>query len=111
MELVPASQPRLDEEMIAENAPIIRAEVFRRYQEIWDALKPYVDGSSDEDGVVRRPDPRLVDSAIRVLAQLQKLWRLDTPSKPDPELSAQVPGEILAKVEAQLAELERRRVS
>jgi hypothetical protein len=108
MDLVPATAPRLDEEIIAREAPVVRAEIWRRYEELWKMLQPFIDGGVDEDGLVRRPDPRLVDSALRVLADLRKVWRLDVPSRPDPEKAAQLPAEVLAKVEAQLAELEAR---
>jgi hypothetical protein len=108
--LVPYDAPRLDEEAIAEHAPVVRAEVFRRLESLWTALKPHIDGSPDEDGIVRRPDPRLVDSGIRILSQLQKLYRLDSPGKAADEAGEAVPGEVLAQVCRALADLEARTV-
>ena len=97
----------LDEERLAEVAPYIRAEVFRRLEGLWSALEPHVDGSRGEDGEVRRPDPRLMDTAVRVLAQLHRLSRLDAPNRKSDEIQAAGP-DALEVVARSLAELEAR---
>jgi hypothetical protein len=106
MEAMP-NHPSLDEDMLAEVAPYVRAEVFRRLERLWNALEPYVDGSKGEDGVVRRPDPRLMDAAVRVLWQLGRLARLDAPSRKPDEIPAAGP-DVLEVVARSLAELEAR---
>ena len=65
----------IGDEALASNAPLVRALVVERLEMLWRTCQPYVDGSA---GV--RPDPRFVDSGIRILDRLMRLYRLDSPS-------------------------------
>ena len=107
MDLSRWAPPQLDEEILAEQAPVIRAEILRRLEGLWTALGPWVDGREDQDGVISRPDARLVTAALTCLRQLQQLARLDQP-RPSADKAPAVAGDVLAKVMAELGELEAR---
>ena len=108
MDLTSWAPPRLDEEKLAETAPVVRAEILHRLETLWKALQPWIDGREDTDGIVARPDPRLVASALTCLKQLSNLTRLDQP-RPGSDETKPVPAEILAKVVKELEALEARR--
>lgn len=107
VDLVWQGAPRLDEEKLAEMAPMIRAEVLRRLENLWKAMEPWVDGRPGPDGVLDRPDPRLVAAGLTALRQLSQLARLDQPAKQADERKQAGP-ELLERVRRELGELEAR---
>ena len=64
----------IGDEQLSTNAPLVRALVVERLEMLWRTCQPYLDGSGG------RPDPRFVESGIRVLDRLMRLYRLDSPS-------------------------------
>lgn len=70
------SELGIGEEEVARSAPMVRALLVQRLEQIWTQCQPHVDGSV-------KPDPRFIEAGIRVLDRLAKLYRLDqalTPS-------------------------------
>ena len=61
----------IGDEQLSTNAPLVRALVVERLEMLWRTCQPYLDGSGG------RPDPRFVESGIRVLDRLMRLYRLD----------------------------------
>lgn len=92
--------PAIYDEDLAEKAPYIRYQVGQRLEQIWDVCEPHLDGSAP------RPDHRYVETAVRVLAHMSRLYRLEAPA---PSASAEkAPADTAKMVEAQLRELEAR---
>jgi hypothetical protein len=95
----------IGEEEVTGSAPMVRALLVQRLEQIWSVCQPHVDGS------FAKPDPRFIEAGIRVLDRLAKLYRLEAPlTKSDsPDLDP-----ILTQREAavaQVAELEARMAS
>lgn len=91
----------IGDEQIHDSAPLVRALLVERLEQIWSTCQPHVTGE------VGKPDPRFVEAGIRVLDRLARLYRLDQPVPG----SDQVAGEGVdraALVEAGLRELESR---
>lgn len=107
MDLRRWAPPQLDDDRLAESASVVRAEILRRLEDLWGALAPWLEGAEDPDGVLRRPDPRLVTAALACLKQLHQLYRLDQP-RPAGDKTPPASGEILARVMRELGELEAR---
>lgn len=61
------------DEQIHESAPLVRALLVERLEQIWSVCEPHVTGESG------KPDPRFIEAGIRVLDRLAKLYRLDQP--------------------------------
>lgn len=95
MEAIEASPRGIRDEDIHDAAPMVRALVVERYEQIWSTCQPHVTGG------VPRPDPRFVEAGIRVLDRLVKLYRLDQPV-PGAELAQ---SELVAKADLVLAGL------
>lgn len=101
MEAIEASPRGIRDEDIHDAAPMVRALVVERLEQIWSTCSPHVTGG------VPRPDPRFVEAGIRVLDRLMKLYRLEAPVPG----ADQPQGELISKSElvlAQLQELEQR---
>lgn len=90
--------PGIYDEELAEKAPYIRYQVGQRLEQIWDVCEPHLDGSAP------RPDHRYVETAVRVLAHMSRLYRLDSPMQAITPPGA--PEDTAKMVEAQLLELE-----
>jgi hypothetical protein len=88
------------DEDIHESAPLVRALVLQRLEQLWRTLDPYVSGDAG------KPDPRFLESGIRVLDRLVKLYRLDRPVPQTPEATDLTAAHEL--VQAGLRELEAR---
>jgi hypothetical protein len=63
----------IGDEQIHDSAPMVRALLVERLEQIWSTCAPHVTGE------VGKPDPRFVEAGIRVLDRLAKLYRLDQP--------------------------------
>jgi hypothetical protein len=63
------------EEDVAASAPMVRALLVQRLEQIWSQCEPHVTGAT-------KPDPRFIEAGIRVLDRLAKLYRLDIQAPP-----------------------------
>ena len=61
------------DEEVAASAPLVRALVVQRLEQVWRSCSPHIDGAAG------KPDPRFIEAGIRVLDRLAKLYRLDSP--------------------------------
>jgi len=85
----------IGDEQIHESAPLVRALVVQRLEQIWSICEPHVTGEAG------KPDPRWAEAGIRVLDRLARLYRLDLPA-PGAEQSD---GDLVPKSELVLAGL------
>lgn len=107
MDLRKWAPPELDDDKLAATAGVVRAELLRRLERTWSALEPWLEQKEDADGIVIRPDPRLVTAGLTCLRQLHQLYRLDQP-RPTVDKAPPATGEILARVMKELGDLEAR---
>lgn len=63
----------IGDEQVAESAPMVRALVVQRLEQMWTCVQPHVDGSAG------KPDPRFLEAGIRITDRLIRLYRLDQP--------------------------------
>lgn len=63
----------IGDEQVAESAPLVRALVVQRLEQIWTTVEPHVTGAAG------KPDPRFIEAGIRVCDRLSRLYRLDLP--------------------------------
>ena len=92
--------PAIYDEDLADKAPYMRYLVGERLEQIWGVCEGHLDGSAP------RPDHRYVETAVRVLAHMSRLYRLDAPALSAAAETA--PADTAKMVEAQLRELEAR---
>lgn len=89
------------DEEIHDSAPLVRALLVQRLEQIWRSCDPHISGEAG------RPDPRFIEAGIRVLDRLARLYRLDQPV-PGSDQSAGDLVEPAELVQAGLRELEQR---
>jgi hypothetical protein len=99
-------QPGIGDEHLNASAPLVRALLVTRLEQIWAACEPYIRGE-DLNGVRLRPDPRFIEAGIRVLDRLADIYRLSRPVPPTPTALEGL-GDPRELVLAALAELETR---
>jgi hypothetical protein len=63
----------IGDEQIHDSAPLVRALVVQRLEQIWTVCEPNIVGTAG------KPDPRWAEAGIRVLDRLARLYRLDSP--------------------------------
>ena len=82
----------IGEEELARSAPMVRALVVQRLEQLWSVCQPHVDGTVD------RPDPRFVEAGIRVTDRLIRMYRLDQPAAhvEDPDARPVDPAALVA---------------
>lgn len=98
---------RVGEEHLRADQERARGLVLSRLQQIWDVVQPHLDGTVQEEG--RTPDPRMVETGIRVLDRVSKLYRLlEPPPPPEPEDPGVLVHADRIAVEASLLALEAR---
>lgn len=99
-ELIPGTRGIRDEE-VAESAPLVRALLVQRLEQMWSAVEPQILGTTG------KPDPRHIEAGIRIVDRLARLYRLDDPvpgqSEDDPDRI-----QVADMVESTLRELEAR---
>jgi hypothetical protein len=83
------------DEEISDSAPLVRALLVERLEQIWSVCEPHVTGG------VPKPDPRFIEAGIRVLDRLARLYRLDQPVPQAQELE----GDLVEKADLVLAGL------
>lgn len=96
----------INDEQVAEAAPMVRAMVVQRLEMIWRACEPHIDPPADELGP-RKPDPRFVEAGIRVTDRLIALYGLLKPATTAEDEQVTPVGQVEAAME-RLAELESR---
>jgi hypothetical protein len=67
-----ATEYGIGEEQVTGSAPMVRALLVQRLEQIWSVCEPHVTGDI-------KPDPRFIEAGIRVLDRLARLYRLDSP--------------------------------
>lgn len=72
----------IGEEQVSGSAPLVRALVVERLELMWRACEPHI---NTEMG---KPDPRFIESGIRIVDRLSKLYRLDAPQAQENEPDA-----------------------
>jgi hypothetical protein len=92
--------PAIHDEDLVRDGPRMRYLVADRLETIWNVCEPHLDGSAP------RPDHRYVDTALKVLARLSLLYRLEAPAAPPPVETT--PADTAKMVESRLRELESR---
>ena len=61
------------EEELHESSPLVRALVVERLEKMWAACEPQI------LGVAGKPDPRFMETGVRIVDRLIRLYRLDAP--------------------------------
>jgi hypothetical protein len=89
------------EEDVAASAPMVRALLVQRLEQIWSQCEPHVTGEL-------KPDPRFIEAGIRVLDRLAKLYRLDLQAPPTGLPVTDPVGAAIDAARKQLDELEAR---
>lgn len=89
------------DQQIHDSAPLVRALLVERLEQIWSTVEPHVTGEAG------KPDPRFIEAGIRVLDRLAKLYRLEQPVPGTPDPEDQLPDRAQL-VLTRLAELETR---
>lgn len=100
-ELESADGYGIGEEEVAGSAPMVRALLVQRLEQIWATCAPHVSGEV-------KPDPRFIEAGIRVLDRLERLYRLSSVLPATNSPSSGGSGELVAAAEDQLAALEAR---
>ena len=99
----------IDDQHVAESAPLVRALVTERLEMIWRTCEPHIKVPLDPEGVpLYKADPRFIEAGIRVVDRLARLYRLDAPQ---PGANDPVPGtvgELRGQVRDQVTALEAR---
>lgn len=101
MEALPRALHPLDDTELARQAPLVRAIVAQRLEDVYKICAPHILGDVD------RVDPRFVEAGIRALDRLTRLFRLDQPAAPLPDPDAR-PIDAATVVANGLRELEAR---
>lgn len=91
----------IGDEQVAESAPLVRSLVVQRLERMWRALDPYLEA---DEAMGTKPDPRYLETGVRVLRELVRLYRLDA-VRPVPPAEPDVVADVEA-VERELLELE-----
>jgi hypothetical protein len=91
----------LGEEELAQQAPLVRAQVAHYLIMTLHTCQPHMDGTAE------RVDVRFVEAGIRILDRLARLYRLDQPIPPAPDADAR-PVDAATIVANGLRELESR---
>jgi hypothetical protein len=91
----------IGEEQVTASAPMVRALLVQRLEQIWAQCQPHVDGTV-------KPDPRFIEAGIRVLDRLARLYRLDSPLTSAGEPDADPHGTAISTARKQLEQMEAR---
>lgn len=69
-----AGKAGIDEEQVADSAPMVRALIVQRLEQVWRACEPHINPSPEvlESGF--RRDPRYIEAGLRVLDRLALIY-------------------------------------
>ena len=98
----------IDEKHVAESAPMVRALVVQRLEQVWRACEPHINVSQEDLDLGFRRDPRYIEAGIRVLDRLASIYGLlkTTQVQADPDQGSSA--DQRAQLTRDLAELEQR---
>ena len=101
MDIVPGAG--ISDEQVSGSGPLVRALVVQRLEMMWRGCEPFI--NSD----LGKPDPRFIESGIRIADRLIRLYRLDAPAAAENEPDSgsvvdqrQVAGRMLDELEAKV---------
>lgn len=94
------------EEQVAESAPMVRAIVVQRLEQVWRACEPHINPDEAALELGFRRDPRYIEAGIRVLDRLTAIYGLLKPhqTQGDPDAGSSL--EVRAQLVRQLEDLE-----
>ena len=99
---VPYQPPMITEEGLTDAQPSVRALIVERLEQIWTACEPYILARE------LKPDPRYMETGVRVLDRLMRLYRLDSPQAQGADSDSGNLVDVRNLVIAQVAQLESR---
>lgn len=106
MDLILTDTISISDTDLAKDQGRMRALIALRLEALWAGCAPFIEARTDpESGIVLKPDPRFLETGLRVLRDLGRLYRVDAPASQDPG-AAQVPVSDRVIVARQLQELE-----
>lgn len=79
-----AGKAGIDEEQVAESAPMVRALIVQRLEQVWRACDPHINPSKEDLDNGFRRDPRYIEAGLRVLDRLAAIYLRLPRGNPDP---------------------------
>lgn len=64
----------IDEEQVATSAPMVRALIVQRLEQVWRACDPHINPSAEDLENGFRRDPRYIEAGLRVLDRLALIY-------------------------------------
>jgi hypothetical protein len=98
----------IGEEQVSSSAPFVRALAVQRLEMIWRACEPHINISPDDYELGHRPDPRFIESGIRVIDRLSGLYGLLKPIAAAPTAAGEDREQLRTRAEQLIMELEER---
>lgn len=98
----------INEEHVAESAPMVRALVVQRLEQVWRACEPHINPDPDDVALGFRRDPRYIEAGIRVLDRLTAIYGLLKPNQVQADPDAGSSLDQRAQLVRELEELESR---
>lgn len=78
----------INDEHVAQSAPLVRALAVQRLELMWRACQPHIEPDQERLELGVKPDPRFIEAGIRITDRLIGLYQLLKPqhamSEPDP---------------------------
>lgn len=98
----------INEELVSESAPYIRALVVQRLEQVWRACEPHINPDPEDLEAGFRRDPRYIEAGIRVLDRLTAIYGLLRPHQVQADPDAGSSSDQRAQLVRQLEELEQK---
>lgn len=95
----------IDEEQVAASAPMVRALIVQRLEQVWRACDPHINPTQDQLEAGFRRDPRYIEAGLRVLDRLGQIYLRLPRGNPDP--MGDGADELLAAQEKAMLALDR----
>lgn len=64
----------IDEEQVATSAPMVRALIVQRLEQVWRACDPHINPTQEQLEAGFRRDPRYIEAGLRVLDRLALIY-------------------------------------
>lgn len=64
----------IDDEQVADSAPMVRALIVQRLEQVWRACDPHINPTQDALEAGFRRDPRYIEAGLRVLDRLALIY-------------------------------------